>query len=171
MWGDNLIVAGTDLARIHPKILSPYSAELLNPASIDIRIGGTYQREGEEPRFLLDGEQLVVEPGERILVATLENIKVFPQLAIELRLKSTRAREGWNHALAFWFDPGWNGIGTMELINSNRKTALWLQKGMKIAQLIVHTLSTPVDNGYNGRYQGAAGVEAAKPEKGHYGTA
>ena len=164
MWGDSLIIAGKDLERIQPLLLSPTEKELLNPASIDIRIGGNFIREGGVS-MPLEGF-IVVEPGERILVSTHEIIYVPPQLAIELRLKSSRAREGWNHALAFWFDPGWKGIGTMELINSNRHTRLNLHRGMRIAQIIVHGLSSPVDKGYDGRYQGAMGVEAAKPEKG-----
>lgn len=157
-----MIIAGKDLERIGPKLLSPFDPALLNPASIDIRIGKTYMKEGQPDPQPLVGT-LVVEPGERLLVSTLETIHVPPQLAIELRLKSSRAREGWDHALAFWFDPGWTGIGTMELMNTNRGIWLSIEEGMKIAQIIVHQLSCPVDEGYHGRYQGAKGVERSKP--------
>lgn len=83
-------------------------------------------------------------------------------LAVELKLKSSRAREGFDHSLAFWFDPGWDGIGTLEIHNMNRLQTLTLEYGMRFAQIIVHKLDVPVTNPYAGRYQNATSVEAAK---------
>lgn len=83
-------------------------------------------------------------------------------LAVELKLKSSRAREGFDHSLAFWFDPGWDGVGTLEVHNMNRYTSLELSYGLRFAQLVIHKLDRPVIQGYNGRYQHATSVEAAK---------
>lgn len=163
-----MIMAGNDLVRIGPQLLNPFDPELVNPASIDIRIGNKYMRESGVATGIegvtLGRTPVLIAPGERILVSTMEIIHVPASFAIELRLKSTRAREGWNHALAFWFDPGWTGIGTMELMNTNQRTPLHVFFGMKIAQIIVHQLSCAVEHGYHGRYQGATQVEPAKQE-------
>lgn len=83
-------------------------------------------------------------------------------LAMELKLKSSRAREGFDHSLAFWFDPGWSGVGTMEIHNMNRLQSLTLTYGMRFAQCIYHKLDVPVTTAYQGRYQNATSVEAAK---------
>ena len=150
-----------------PEILNPFNPEHVNPASIDICIGATYQFEGQPVKRFADTPQhplVEVAPGQRVLVATMEAITVPLYVAVELRLKSTCARAGWNHALAFWFDPGWSGIGTMELINSNQRETLEMYAGMPIGQLIFHRLDEPVtaDTAYKGRYQGAQAVEGAK---------
>lgn len=161
-----MILSKRDLLELGHILLSPFDKELVNPASIDIRVGDTFIREGGEiTAFAEASEQecIVVNPSERILVATMERITVPNWLAIDLRLKSSRAREGWNHALAFWFDPGWTGIGTMELYNTNRFKSLVLRRGMKIAQIIVHELSSALGSMdvYKGKYKNADTVEGS----------
>ena len=160
-----------------PPLLSPCEESLINPASVDIRVGNSRIRESEimyfngqrdtgwEPFSLESFTQsypLQINPGQVILLSTLETINVPNGYAIDLRLKSSVARAGWNHALAFWFDPGWSGVGTMELQNITRYQTLTLWSGMRIAQVIVHRLSGPADKPYAGRYQGAMSVEGAK---------
>jgi dCTP deaminase len=82
---------------------------------------------------------------------------------VDLRLKSSTARMGWNHSLAFWVDPGWSGVLTMEVQNIS-KGPLRLTYGQRFAQIIVHELSSLTgEHSYQGRYQGATTVEAAKP--------
>src|SRR6266478_2200985 len=96
---------------------------LVNPASIDIRIGKTIILEKTpffKPSFekdamveLLDLEAYYTSetpywlaPGEFALVSTYEWITVPNGYAVELKLKSSTARKGFNHSLAFWVDPG-----------------------------------------------------------------
>ena len=61
-------------------------------------------------------------------------------------LKSSRAREGYQHALAGWIDPGWVGSKlTLELKNNRRYRSLPLYPGMRIGQIVFHTMSqTPI---------------------------
>lgn len=158
----------------------------INPASIDVRIGKHICIEHNK-QFYVDGmKELVpghyssslkqigiggytesypflIEPGEFILVSLLERIKVPNDLAIEFKLKSSRAREGYDHSLAFWVDPGWDGILTLEIKNNKRYGSLPLYPGLRIGQAIVHQLSQPAAAAYFGRYQGATTVETAKP--------
>lgn len=152
--------------RQHEIIKGGIRDDLINPASVDIRIGSkiifpdisqqilTLYANEENPRVVL--------PGEFLLVETYETLIVPKDVAIELKLKSSRAREGWNHSLAFWFDPGWYGIGTMELKNITQNRFLNIWPGMRIAQIIIHNLDQPVEQGYQGRYQNATSVEASK---------
>lgn len=147
--------------RIHELILQPDST-LINPASIDIRVGQYLKYEHESTWDLLVQGPYILQPKEFVLVSTLEHLMVPNDLAMELKLKSSMARLGFDHSLAFWFDPGWSGIGTMEIHNMNRLQSLTLTYGVRFAQCIYHMLDQPVTNAYQGRYQNATNVEAAK---------
>lgn len=146
--------------RIHEFIKEP-DLGLINPASIDIRIGQHLKYEDETTHDLTKGPY-VLQPKEFVLVSTLEHLMVPLDCAMELKLKSTRARQGYDHSLAFWFDPGWDGIGTFEITNNYRFKPIALEYGMRFAQIIIHKLDVPLTEGYAGRYQHANSVEAAK---------
>ena len=104
-----------------------------------------------------------VQPKEFLLVGTTETVDIPTDISAEFRLKSSRAREGWNQCLAIWLDPGFNGVITLELINECRYTRLPLYPGLKIGQIIFHSCGVP-DCSYKetGRYNGATTVEASK---------
>ena len=140
-----------------------FDCDLVNPASVDVRIGSTAIVErgyGDKAEVEIPDDGMLVEPGEMLLVGTMETINVPPGLAVDLRLKSTSARLGWDHNSALWIDPGFRGVITLELINCNRYTPLRLQRGQRMAQAVVHQLTGEAS--YNGRYQDAKGVEGAK---------
>ncbi|RJO61035.1 MAG: hypothetical protein C4542_07435 [Dehalococcoidia bacterium] len=146
--------------------------KLVNPASVDIRIGTDAWVEkpgrvpGWEPHSLAgysEEKPFLVDPGAFLLTSTWEWLHVPNGYALELKMKSSRAREGWNHTVAFWFDPGWDGIGTMEIKNETRYHQLPLWPGLRFAQVVVHRLSSLARNPYNGRYQGAATAQLARP--------
>lgn len=147
--------------RIHELIKDP-DPSLINPASIDIRIGRHLKYEHESTWDLSTQGPYTLQPKEFVLVSTYEYLMVPDDLAMELKLKSSMARQGFDHSLAFWFDPGWSGIGTMEVHNMNRLQPLTLTYGTRFAQCIYHKLDHPVTNAYQGRYQNATSVEAAK---------
>lgn len=138
---------------------------LINPASIDIRVGYSARVEvahGSWEDCDLRGGGLILRPGTFANVATLESFDVPNGYALDLRLKSTTARRGLDHSLAFWVDPGWKGVLTMELRNVLQYNAITLSPGDRIAQVIVHRLTGPAERPYSGRYQGAKNVEGAK---------
>jgi dCTP deaminase len=164
VWSKNTIIK-----RQEEIIEGGIRPEYINPASVDICIGMRFiSPDISDQSFTLSGLDenypKPIRPGQFILVETMETLIVPNNAAIELKLKSSRAREGWNHSLAFWFDPGWYGIGTMELKNITESKALPIWPGMRIAQIIIHNLDTPVEQKdlYNGRYQNATTVEGAK---------
>jgi dCTP deaminase len=64
-------------------------------------------------------------------------------------LKSSRARSGLNHLLAGWCDPGWHGSKlTLELKNERLHHALPLYPGLKIGQMVFHSMSNTPMNSY-----------------------
>lgn len=145
------------------ELLEPFNPDMVNPASIDICIGTTLLYRGTECSIVDRTQEtpIYLEPGAFMLVSTLERLKVPLDCAMDLRLKSSRARAGYNHALAFWFDPGWDGIGTLEIQNIGYDI-LPLYPGLRIGQIIYHRLVAPCEKPYAGRYQAATSVEAPK---------
>lgn len=143
---------------------------LVNPASIDLRVGTElmYQNPyptGPEDRWwrydLSDGRPYYLNPGEAVLIATLETITIPNGYVGVCFLKSSRAREGYDHALAGWVDPGWSGILTLEIRNVLQYARLPVYKGFKIVQLAVMKCDAPSLEPYQGNYKGATGVMAS----------
>ena|SRR3990167_2726856 len=162
-----------------PPLLAPSSPDHVNPGSVDIRIGTSMLVEQESSAaskgpapfdtislsHYTEANPYYLDPGAFALVATMEKICVPNGYALELRLKSSTARRGFDHTMAFWFDPGWQGIGTMEIQNILRYHSLPLWPGMRFAQVIVHRLDKDARWPYGvkpAHYQGATGVEGAK---------
>ena len=163
-------------------LVTPYNPDLINPASLDIRLGNNLIIEikgdgwfirlcktliGQEHKIIEPSELFldisdrtkenpyILKPKEFVLAETLEYISIPPNMASEFRLKSTKAREGLGHALAVWIDNGFQGVLTLELINYRRFINLKLYPGLRIGQLFLHQTKTP-DNTYKvkGRYAG-----------------
>lgn len=160
------------------KLIWPYRPEQLNPASYDVTLGSTVMIEAQSrPRgrrvISDDGAWLAVDiseaplmmqPGEFILAHTEEIVSIPSELEAIFCLKSSRGREGYNHALAAYIDPGFVGRITLELKNYSRYRSLPLEVGMRIGQLRFSTMRQLPRRNYSetGRYCGAATVEVSK---------
>ena len=68
-------------------------------------------------------------PGGFVLAATAEWIRVPVSMESVFQLKSSRGREGYEHALAGYIDPGFHGRVTLELSNLRRFKELPLEAG------------------------------------------
>jgi dCTP deaminase len=165
-----MILCDRSLHLMLPQLIKEPDYSMVNPASVDIRIGAGIMLErptGFVP-WSLDStapdRPYYIRPGEFLLVSTYEHLMVPNGYAVELKLKSSRARQGWDHSLAFWFDPGWDGIGTMEIRNITQFQVLPLWRGMRFGQIIVHTLDSLAEKPYDGRYNKATTVEKTKLE-------
>ena len=141
----------------------PYDEELLNPASLDVTLGSTILVEVEHSPALevLDighntqADPYWVAPGEFFLAETQEFFNLPDHVGAQFVLKSSRAREGWDHAEAGWCDPGWHGSRlTMELKNGRRYHSLPIWPGMKVGQMKFVLVSGRVERSYavTGRY-------------------
>lgn len=153
-------------------MVSPYDPALLNPASLDVRLGDTLLIESAEGRQLIpyplqmhsEADPYHWMPGQFLLAPTVELFNMPDTVAGEFRLKSSRAREGADQALAVWLDPGWSGsVLTLELRNNRQLHWLPLWPGMKIGQIVFHPCAAPRRSyRVTGRYNGDACVMSSK---------
>ena len=145
-------------------MVEPFDPALVNPASLDVRLGHTLLIEGAESRamvqfpFHLHSEEdpYLMVAGQFVLAPTLEFVRVPETCNAQFVLKSSRAREGIEHLLAGYLDPGFHGVVTLELHNSRQLHAVPIWPGMKIGQLVFSQMLAPPERSYavTGRYQG-----------------
>jgi dCTP deaminase len=154
-------------------MISPFRTEQLNPASYDLLLGDDLLIEQagstELVRYPLAGHSqekpYLLVPGQFVLASTLETFALPNWVAAKFVLKSSRAREGLQHLLAGWCDPGWHGSRlTLELKNVRQLHAVALWPGMKIGQMVFLQLAAECDRSYaeTGRYNGDDGVQGSK---------
>ena len=129
-----------------------YDEALVNPASLDLRLGDTIMIESAES---LDMRELsitrhtvenpyLLRPGQFILAQTIEVFNMPENIAGLFFLKSSRAREGYENLHAGYADPGWHGsVLTLELKNSRQLLPLPLYPGLKIGQMCFFRMSNP----------------------------
>lgn len=171
--------------------LDPYTPEMVQPASIDVRLDRyfrsfnnhkyTYVDPAEEQKDLTQafevkkGEPLILRPGEFVLGSTLEYIHVGTSYAARLEGKSSLGRLGiLTHSTAGFIDPGFTGHITLELSNvSSLPVKLWA--GMKIGQICFFQLSSEAEHAYGSaavgsHYQDQYGPTASRSYVNFYHT-
>jgi dCTP deaminase len=154
-------------------MVSPFDEQLINPASLDVRLGDQILMEScEGPRMvpypLSDHDEAApywLRPGQFILAHTVEIFNLPDHMSAQFVLKSSRAREGLNHLLAGWCDPGWHGSSlTLELQNVRQLQSVPIWPGMKIGQMVFHTMADAPIRSYRevGRYNGDRSVQGSR---------
>ena len=122
-----------------------------------------------DPVDIPEDRPFVLQPGEFILVSTLERIEIPDDLVAQVKGKSSLGRIGLQVAsTAGYVDPGWKGRLTLELTNVSRLPVA-LYAGMRICQIYFMKLTTQADRPYGSpelgsRYQGQAD---ATPSRAH----
>jgi dCTP deaminase len=158
------------------QLVWPFSPELLNPASLDLRLGHHLMIEVSDRRDLItidisdrtEEDPYLLTPGEFVLAETVETFNLPDDISAQFVLKSSRAREGFTHALAGWCDPGWNGSKlTLELKNQRRYHSLHLYPNLKIGQMIFYQMNSipAISYAVTGRYNGHGSVMPSADEK------
>ena len=145
-------------------VLEPWDPELVQPASVDLRLGDSFRvfhnhRAAaidlrEPPTNLTEevtvsgGEAFVIHPGEFVLGRTLERVELPDDIVARIEGKSSIGRLGLIvHATAGFVDPGFKGSLTLEITNLTRiPIKLW--PGLPIAQLSFMTLDQPAERPY-----------------------
>lgn len=148
-------------------LVEPFDPDLINPASIDVTLGPEILVENDNGSFTsisIKNNDFYMPPGAFVLAATAEYIRVPNNLEAVFQLKSSRGREGYEHALAGYIDPGFHGRVTLELSNLRRFKELPLRAGMRIGQLRFSKIDEIPMRPYavTGRYQNAPGVQESK---------
>lgn len=157
---------------VRRSLVSPFDVDLLNPASLDVRLGSNLLIELPSttelvPYSIADCSKekpYMLQPHEFVLAETLEEFKLPDCIAGQLALKSSRAREGIEHLLAGYIDPGYQGRLTLELQNARCLHPVPLWPGMRIAQIVFHKLSMLPAKDYSmtGRYFNDKTVQGSK---------
>jgi len=154
-------------------MIEGYAQDLINPASLDVRLGGRLMIEVADTKDFVnvdishrtDKNPYRLMPGEFCLAETEEIFNIPDSISAQFVLKSSRAREGYENLLAGWIDPGFSGSRlTLELVNARRHWDLPLYPGMKIGQIVFFGMSSIPINSYSkvGRYNGDLRVNASK---------
>ncbi len=148
-------------------LVEPFDPEMVNPASIDVTLGNQILVEADSGQFVpfnIGHETFYMPPGAFVLASTAEWIRVPNSMECVFQLKSSRGREGYEHALAGYIDAGFHGNVTLELSNLRRFAELPLRAGMRIGQLRFSKLdSTPMrPYSVTGRYQNDSGPIQSK---------
>jgi dCTP deaminase len=132
-------------------IVQHYQPELINPASLDLRLGNLIMLESVTSHQMipLDISHYTVDhpydlvPGQFILAQTMETFNMPEDIAGLFFLKSSRAREGYENLHAGYADPGWHGSAlTLELKNARQLQPLPIYPGLKIGQLVFFKMSS-----------------------------
>jgi dCTP deaminase len=145
-------------------LIMPFHPSQVNPASYDVRLGETVLIEQPEGGWIEKSLPYSLAPGEFILGCTKEWVNIPSDMEAVFQLKSSRAREGYEHVLAGYIDPGFSGKVTLELVNVNRYTTLHLVKDMLIGQLRFMKTDQPCRIPYSqkGHYHNDNKVTASK---------
>lgn len=155
---------------IDQNLVEPFDEELLNPCSIDIRVGATAKLRIVGGWIDINLEKYdqnypyMMNPGDRVLVASLETFNFPDDIAGQFRLKSSRGREFYEHMEAGWLDPGWHGSKlTMEII-AHDVSPLPLYPSLRMGQIIFFQLENLPEKSYReiGRYNKDASVQESR---------
>jgi dCTP deaminase len=160
-------------ARCNGGMVTPFDPALVNPASLDVRLGDTLLIESAEGlelvRFPLGDyftqeDPYLLRPGQFVLAQTVETFHLPDDIAAQFMLKSSRAREGIEHLMAGYADPGFHGVMTLELVNSRQLHPVALWPGMKIGQMVFHQMAGIPQRSYavTGRYNGDSTVQGSR---------
>ena len=154
-------------------LIDPYDPALVNPASLDVRLGENILIETPDDPMLrpysikgfTEDNPYPLQPREFILGETIETFFLPSFLAGQFALKSSRARQGFEHLMAGYCDPGWQGSKlTLELQNARSFHWLGIWPGMRIGQIVFHRMSQTPAEDYSivGRYNFDRHVTPAK---------
>jgi dCTP deaminase len=162
---DGTIRRLVDAGRI---VIDPWDPELVQPASVDLRLGNSFRvfhnhRTSaidlrEPPTNLTEavtGEMFVIHPGEFVLGVTEEYVELPDDIVARIEGKSSLGRLGLIvHATAGFVDPGFKGTLTLEITNLTR-VPIKLYPGLLIAQLSFMTLDAPAERPYGSEALGS----------------
>lgn len=152
--------------------IEPFEDYLIQPASVDIRLGNTFSmiEDSSDGIIALDKqihykvfetERYLLLPGQFVLATTKEYFSLPNDITAFVEGRSSLGRLGLFIQNAGWVDPGFEGEITLELYNANR-CAIELQAGRRIGQLVFAQLDREALNPYNGKYQKQKGATGSR---------
>jgi dCTP deaminase len=145
-------------------LVEPFEERALTPNGIDLRIAEVLVPDAA-PEPVRSGSA-TIPAHARFLVSTVERVRLGPQLAGQLWIRSSFARRGLIAAFGK-VEAGFDGTLTIGGFNAAAQ-ALELPIGERFCQMAFEALTSPAAKPYaqrSGNYQGQRGVTLAKDAK------
>ena len=117
-------------------------------------------------RLYESDKPFIIHPGDFVLAAIKEYIEIPNDLVARLEGRSSLGRLGLMvHSTAGYIDPGFKGHITLELANVG-KLPIKLYPGMRLSQVVLEKMSSPVENPYGtkdgSKYQNEGGATSSR---------
>ena len=163
--------------------VDPLASDAIQPSSVDVRLDSAFRvfanhryphidvREDQpdltELVEVAGDEPFILHPGEFVLGATFERIKLPNDIVARLEGKSSLGRLGLLiHSTAGFIDAGFDGYVTLELSNV-ATLPIAIYPGMKVGQFAFFQLDQPAEFPYGSKetgskYQGQRGPTASR---------
>jgi dCTP deaminase len=113
-------------------------------AGVDPASAASIEGESHEHVTVGLGDAIWLHPQQFVLGATLEFLRIPPDLGAYVVGRSSWGRIGLIVATAIMVQPGYAGSLTLELVNEG-DAPIRLYPGLRIAQLAVHSLTAPTE--------------------------
>ncbi len=140
--------------------IDPLDDGSLQAASYDMRVGHeAYVSSGHEKVDVANKGLVIIDPGEFAVIITRERVKCSPQIAGQLGLTSSYARQGLMLLSGPQIDPGFDGHLIVRVTNlAPRRIVLGYEGAFSTTQFF--KLSSQVAHPYTGPRQGQASLSA-----------
>lgn len=172
-----MILSDQDIERAYANNqlgIDPFKGDRVQPASYDVSLANRLLVFRQDIDTIDPAEkqdltteayfaEYCLEPGEFVLGATEEYIRLPDNLCARIEGKSSLGRRGLViHSTAGWIDPGFHGNVTLELGNLAAHSII-LRPGMKIGQIAFMRMVSPAERPYGheslgSKYQGSKGA-------------
>ncbi|MPZ52124.1 MAG: dCTP deaminase [Acidimicrobiia bacterium] len=183
IFSDRTIRQALEEGRIE---IDPLEPSFIQPSSVDLRVHNQF-RVFENHRYphidptsaqddltslveVAEEEHFMLHPGEFVLGATKERVRLGIDVVARLEGKSSLGRLGLLiHSTAGFVDPGFNGAITLELSNV-ATLPIAIYPGMKIGQISFYAMTTAADVPYGSpqlgsKYQDQTGPTASRSHR------
>ena len=158
-------------------VISPLEVSQIQPASVDLRLGGKLEiphpgeklllypgAEKPSPRYTdydIEKEHYTLKPGEVVYASTLEELEIPSFCNAKIYNKNSLALAGLHVCSGSYINPGYKGVMPLVLKNIG-VYELVIGAGMQICQLELSKLHTPATRSYPDRYNEQALAQLAQ---------
>jgi dCTP deaminase len=142
------------LRRRLPELIKEYRAERVKHAAYELSLGGEAFVTGEKSRQKLgDGDEVVIPPGQFVLLITEEDIAVPADAIAFISMKSKAKFRGLINVSGFHVDPGFSGRLIFSAFNAGVQE-LHLSKGTPLFMIWYASLDAKTEDIYDGGHKG-----------------
>ena len=165
-----MILNDVSLNKLLDQLVQPNNNVKVGPCLIDLTLSNSFKElssyidlsQTEDIHHNdITNDNYVLEPGEFCLASTNETVNIPNDMCGFVVGRSSIARCGLQIEAAGLIDPGFCGQITLELQNQT-KFPIKLKSGIRLCQLVVHTLNAPCEKPYDGKYNNQTGATSSR---------